>query len=256
MAIRGAGSVVKRGVFLLCSLFFCAGALAAEVTYQYDEAGRLKSANYQDGMKVDYRLDAPGNRTSVVTTNPNIDTTPPGVPGTPSFSNIAGTSVTASWTAASDNVAVTAYRYSINGGSSWTNVGNVLTTSISGLSGYTGYGVQVQAGDAAALRNRPAGKQLIEIFHSAAGMEAFVERVMQFAHVELAQLMPGEIFLQGTHHFPMLVGKRQALGFRRSTRNPRRPALRCVRELRILGAAVFHFHHRANQGSHSLVLRR
>ncbi len=78
-----------------------------------------------------------------------IDVVAPGAPGNPTFSSIAGTSATASWTAATDNVGVTGYRYSLNGGSSWTTLGNVLTTSLSGLSPGTSYTMLVQAGDAA-----------------------------------------------------------------------------------------------------------
>ena len=78
-----------------------------------------------------------------------IDAVAPSAPGSPTFSSIAGTSVTASWSAASDNVGVTGYRYSLNGGSSWTALGNVLSTSLSGLSPATAYTMLVQARDAA-----------------------------------------------------------------------------------------------------------
>jgi YD repeat-containing protein len=70
----------------------------------------------------------------------------PGVPGTPTFTSIAATSATASWTAASGTV--TSYAYTLNGGSSWTSVGNVLTTLISGLASGTSHSVQVRATNA------------------------------------------------------------------------------------------------------------
>jgi chitodextrinase len=95
--------------------------------------------------------DGAGNRSgfsnTISVTTP--DTLPPSAPGNPAFSAINGGNVTATWTAASDNVAVTGYRYSLNGGSSWTNVGNVLSTNLTGLSLATQYTMLVQAGDAA-----------------------------------------------------------------------------------------------------------
>jgi chitodextrinase len=77
------------------------------------------------------------------------DTTAPSVPGTPAFSSITATSATATWTAASDNIGVTAYEWSRNGGSTWTSVGTALSASITGLTGSTSYTVLVRAKDAA-----------------------------------------------------------------------------------------------------------
>lgn len=90
-----------------------------------------------------------GSPASATATILDVDGTPPSAPGTPSFSSITTTSATASWTAASDSFGVTGYRYSINGGSSWTNVGNVLSANLTGLANGTSYTVLVQAGDAA-----------------------------------------------------------------------------------------------------------
>jgi chitodextrinase len=77
------------------------------------------------------------------------DTLPPSAPGNPTFSAITGGTATATWTGATDNVAVTGYRYSLTAGSSWTNVGNVLSRNLTGLSLATQYTMLVQAGDAA-----------------------------------------------------------------------------------------------------------
>jgi YD repeat-containing protein len=77
------------------------------------------------------------------------DTTAPGAPGTPTFSAITASSATATWTAATDNIGVTAYEWSRNGGSTWTSVGTSLSASISGLTGSTNYTVLVRARDAA-----------------------------------------------------------------------------------------------------------
>ena len=54
------------------------------------------------------------NQVSVTTP----DTCPPSAPGSATFSAITGGTATASWTAASDNVGVTGYRHSMNGGAS------------------------------------------------------------------------------------------------------------------------------------------
>ncbi|MEO8307655.1 MAG: fibronectin type III domain-containing protein [Pseudomonadota bacterium] len=98
-----------------------------------------------------YDLAAPTNysgfSTEISVTTP--DCVPPSAPGNPTFSAILGSSATVTWTAATDNVGVAGYRYSINGGSSWTDVGNVLTTNLTGLALSTTYTVLVQARDAA-----------------------------------------------------------------------------------------------------------
>jgi chitodextrinase len=99
-------------------------------------------------------FDAAGNRgaTSSVSFRPT-DTTPPSAPGTPTMSSITATSAVATWTAATDNVGVTGYEYSINGGSSWTGVGTALSVSLSGLSPVTAYTFYVRAFDAAGNRS-------------------------------------------------------------------------------------------------------
>jgi len=76
------------------------------------------------------------------------DTTPPSAPGAITMSAITGTSATASWGAASDNVGVASYQYQLNGGA-WVNVGNVLSRNITGLSAATAYTIAVSALDAA-----------------------------------------------------------------------------------------------------------
>jgi chitinase len=90
------------------------------------------------------------NNPSVVSQNSftTVDNVPPSAPGTPSFSSITGTSATASWTAATDNVGVASYWYSFNNGA-WTNNGSSLTLSLSGLTPATTYSLQVRARDSA-----------------------------------------------------------------------------------------------------------
>jgi YD repeat-containing protein len=78
----------------------------------------------------------------------DVDATPPGAPGNPTFTSITGTSATASWTAASDAVGVTGYQYRLNSGS-WQTLGNVLSVSLSGLTNATSYTVNVRGRDGA-----------------------------------------------------------------------------------------------------------
>jgi chitodextrinase len=83
------------------------------------------------------------------------DTTAPTMSGSLSWSNITTTGFTLNWSAASDNIAVTGYEYSINGGSSFTSVGNALSVAVSGGSPNTTYQTQVRAYDAANNKSAP-----------------------------------------------------------------------------------------------------
>lgn len=75
---------------------------------------------------------------------------PPAWPGgsTLTASNVGQTGLTLTWTAATDNVAVTQYKIYKNG-TPLTTVGNVLTASITGLTPGTQHNFKVEAGDAA-----------------------------------------------------------------------------------------------------------
>ena len=93
----------------------------------------------------------PGGKTgpaSSASFTSSVDNTPPSAPGAITVSNILWNSATATWGAATDNVAVTSYEYQLNGGT-WVNVGNVLTKSITGLAASTSYTIAVHAKDAA-----------------------------------------------------------------------------------------------------------
>lgn len=111
----------------------------------------MSKATYSDGTIVDYSYDANGNRTgTVVTPGTPIppDTTPPTAPGSPTFSNVAGTTATASWTAATDNVAISGYDYRLNAGA-WQSISNVLTFNLTNLVSAQSYTFAVRARDAA-----------------------------------------------------------------------------------------------------------
>jgi len=93
---------------VLASITGTALCLAGSATYTYDALGRLTVTTYANGAVVTYTLDPAGNRKNVSTTGV-ADTTPPTVPGVPTFSSITATTANATWTAAADNVGVTGY---------------------------------------------------------------------------------------------------------------------------------------------------
>ncbi|MFI1413415.1 cellulase family glycosylhydrolase [Streptomyces sp. NPDC020707] len=83
------------------------------------------------------------------------DTQAPTAPGTPSASAVAATSVTLAWTAATDNVGVTAYDVVRVGGSGETTVAAATTNTatVTGLTAGTAYTFAVYARDAAGNRS-------------------------------------------------------------------------------------------------------
>ena len=95
--------------------------------------------------------DAAGNRSAVstliVTTSACADTSPPAAPTNLAESASTTTSITAAWTASTDNVGVTGYRVFLDG----TLAGTTATTSytLSGLACGTSHQVVVDAHDAA-----------------------------------------------------------------------------------------------------------
>lgn len=74
------------------------------------------------------------------------DLVAPGTVGSLADSNLQSTTVTMTWTAATDNVAVDYYEISTDG-VSYTNIGNVLTYNLTGLVASTAYTVYVRAVD-------------------------------------------------------------------------------------------------------------
>lgn len=86
------------------------------------------------------------------TAAPASDTTAPTMSGVPSFSAITSSGYTVTWTAGSDAVGVTGYEVQVASGG-WTNVGNVLTTAITGRAAGATETVQVRAYDAAGNRS-------------------------------------------------------------------------------------------------------
>ena len=144
-------------VFAMVSLLVAMPAIVdgASATYEYDVKGRVSRITYDDGTVVAYAYDANGNRTGGTNTQPPPDTTPPTAPGTPTYSNLTMTSVTASWTAATDNKGIFGYDYKLNAGA-WVQLTNVLSVNLTSLSPGTSYTFQVRARDAASNLGPPS----------------------------------------------------------------------------------------------------
>ncbi|HEY2491975.1 MAG TPA: lytic polysaccharide monooxygenase [Paenibacillus sp.] len=78
----------------------------------------------------------------------NIDNVPPTAPASVTVSNIATTSATVTWTAATDNVGVTGYRI-FNGSTQIASNNGALSYNLTGLTSNTLYNITVKAVDAA-----------------------------------------------------------------------------------------------------------
>ena len=100
--------------------------------------------------------DSANNNSSVVTsaqfTTGSADTTNPTMTGSVTISAKTTTSYTATWSAGSDNVAVTGYEYRLNAGS-WVDLGSVLTVNISARTPGATDAFEVRAYDAAANKS-------------------------------------------------------------------------------------------------------
>lgn len=86
--------------------------------------------------------------------NPIDDSESPVIPGTLTISEVTSAGFKVTWSSASDNIGVVGYEVSVTQGTeSYTNFGNTLTATISGLSGATAYNVRVRAYDKAGNRS-------------------------------------------------------------------------------------------------------
>lgn len=103
--------------------------------------------------------DAAGNKATPIsvtqTTPATADTTNPVMTGSVSVTNLAQTSYTIGGWGATDNVAVTGYEVSFDGGSSYTIMGNVTTYNVTGRTAGATDNVRVRAYDAAGNKATP-----------------------------------------------------------------------------------------------------
>ena len=86
------------------------------------------------------------SNTFTLTVNASGDTTRPTLTGVVTISAITSTTAAATWPAGADNAAVAGYDYQVNGGT-FTQLGNVLTVNLTGLTPSTAYTVNVRARD-------------------------------------------------------------------------------------------------------------
>lgn len=84
------------------------------------------------------------------------DGTAPTLTGSITASSITRTTYTLTWPAGSDNVAVVGYDYSLDGGGSWTSLGNVLSVGITGRTAGSTDSVRVRDRDAAGNVSTPS----------------------------------------------------------------------------------------------------
>jgi hypothetical protein len=97
-----------------------------------------------------------GGIAAILFAGPTADTEDPTQSGSITVDSKTDTTITVSYPAGSDNVAVTGYEVSSNGGSSYTTIGNVLTHTFTGLTASTEYNLRVRAKDAAGRVSSPA----------------------------------------------------------------------------------------------------
>ena len=101
--------------------------------------------------------DTAGNDSNTLTSAQftTLDGTSPTLSGTITASSVTQTAYTLTWPAGSDNLAVTSYEYSLNAGTSYTDVGNALTINVTGRTAGATDAVRVRAKDAAGNVSSP-----------------------------------------------------------------------------------------------------
>jgi chitodextrinase len=127
------------------------GVLAATVTSTtYQNTGLSPSATYSYRVEaVDATGNASGLSAAVAVSTPSApDTTPPAMPPNLTAIAVSDTKIDLSWSASTDNVAVTGYQV-IRNGSLLTSLGNVTAFQDTGLTPATAYTYRVRALDAA-----------------------------------------------------------------------------------------------------------
>ena len=140
---QGAGCSTFTQVGTPTTNSFADSPLSAATAYSY----RVRAVDAQGNL-------GPFSSTVSVTTSAATDTTPPTAPTNLAANAVSATQVNLSWTAATDNVAVTGYRVERCQGagcSTFTQVGTPTTASFNntGLSAATAYSYRVRAVDAA-----------------------------------------------------------------------------------------------------------
>lgn len=118
--------------------------------------GLTPGATYSVQMRA---KDAVPNYSSPLTASQTLptggDTTMPTLTGAVVATAVTQTGYTLTWPAGADNVAVTSYERSLDGGATWTDVGNVLTGAVTGRTPGATDQVRIRAKDAAGNVSTP-----------------------------------------------------------------------------------------------------
>jgi len=121
----------------------------------FNKTGLTASTSYSTRLRA---YDTFANRSvplSLTVTTKDVDITVPVMVGSLNGGTPSSTSFTVTWQAATDNTAVTGYKVSKDGGATYTDVGNVLTYTFTGLTSSTQYPVRVLAYDAGNNNSAP-----------------------------------------------------------------------------------------------------
>lgn len=146
----GTGSLSGSGLSLSPTTGEISGTLGTPGTYavtirKTDSSGTPQTAD--------------SNLFNIVITS-NVDTTNPTLTGTVTASAVTPSTATISWPSGADNVAVSGYNYRTRIGagawSAYTNLGNVLTTGLTGLTPSSLYNVEVVCRDTGGNVSTPA----------------------------------------------------------------------------------------------------
>jgi glucose/arabinose dehydrogenase len=138
------------------------------------------SANTQYRLSV-LAHDAAGNMSTAspratCTTLPSADTQPPTAPGNLTTSGVTGSSVNLAWTAATDNAGVT--RYQVRSGATvLSTVGNVTSTTLTGLACSTTYSLTVVALDAAGNVSGPSNERSVTTLACSGGFPSNITTI-------------------------------------------------------------------------------
>jgi chitodextrinase len=127
-------------------------ALVAPVTTQHLSGGDFEyTAPILDNGAVPMPMSVETLMATVAATTaePEPDTAVPVMVGSISATNVTATSATLAWSAATDNVGIASYEYSLDGGTNYISVGTDRTVTRSNLTASTNYPVRVRAKDAA-----------------------------------------------------------------------------------------------------------
>ena len=127
---------------VLLAAIVSVGSWAGQVTYTYDDAGRLTVVQYDDGAQVTYTLDAAGNRTRVVSNAAIPITAPTALKASPA----SVSSIALSWTAPTGGSGQFTYNLYRGGTQVAQNIASISTTD-TGLAAQTAYSYTVAAVD-------------------------------------------------------------------------------------------------------------